>query len=69
MLVKCILLFLLNFYLSSSLINYRKVVHSTDPIAVCLDGTPPVLYYNQGTIDNKFLIYFFGGDFCTGWTP
>ena len=69
MLVKCILLFLLTFYLSSSLINYTKVVHSTDPIALCLDGSPPVLYYNEGTIDNKFLIYFVGGGFCSGLTP
>ena len=28
---------------------YKKVVHSTDPDALCLDGTPPVLYYHEGT--------------------
>lgn len=25
---------------------YKKVVHTTDPEALCLDGTPPLLYYH-----------------------
>lgn len=67
--LKSILLLLLTSNLCLSLINYTKVVHSTDPKALCLDGSPPVLYYNEGTIDNKFLIYFVGGGFCSGLTP
>lgn len=27
---------------------YRKVVHSTDPEALCLDGSSPFLYYHEG---------------------
>lgn len=37
--------------------KYRKIVHTTDPDAKCLDGTPPALYVHEGSEKDKFLIF------------
>ena len=29
--------------------KYKKIVHTTDPDARCLDGSPPAIYVHQGT--------------------
>lgn len=46
--------------------KYKKIVHTTDPDAKCLDGSPPALYVHQGTETNKFVIFLEGGGFCQG---
>lgn len=46
--------------------KYKKIVHTTDPDAKCLDGSPPALYVHQGTETKKFLIFLEGGGFCQG---
>lgn len=48
--------------------KYRKIVHTTDPDAKCLDGTPPALYVHEGSEKDKFLIFLEGGGFCQGET-
>ncbi len=37
--------------------KYKKIVHTTDPDAKCLDGSPPALYVHQGTETKKFVIF------------
>lgn len=60
-----ILIFLVfNVILSDEL--YKKIIHTTDPDALCLDGTPPLLYLHEGAEKTKFLIFFVGGGVCTG---
>jgi hypothetical protein len=34
------------------------------PEAVCLDGSPSIMYFNQGAETNKFLIHLYGGGSC-----
>lgn len=46
---KSILLILLVITIAHSEELYKKVIHSTDPDAQCLDGTPPILYYHEGS--------------------
>lgn len=46
--------------------KYKKIVHTTDPDAKCLDGSPPAFYVHQGTETNKFVIFLEGGGFCQG---
>jgi len=36
--------------------------------AVCLDGTPGLYYINVGPNAHKFLLYFQGGGWCSGFT-
>jgi hypothetical protein len=48
--------------------NYRKVIHTTDPEAKCLDGSPPLLYISEGPVKDKFILYFVGGGYCAGLT-
>jgi hypothetical protein len=66
--LKTIILLLVAISLVHAQEPYKKIVHSTDPDALCLDGTPPLLYLHEGTEKNKFLIFFFGGGLCTGMT-
>lgn len=47
---------------------YKKIIHTTDPNAKCLDGTPPILYLHEGSDRTRFLIYFVGGGLCSGLT-
>lgn len=54
--------------LSLSQDPYQRVIHSTDPEAACLDGSPPYLYYHEGTDRNNFLVHFNGDGFCQGLT-
>lgn len=35
--------------------RYKKIVHTTDPDAKCLDGSPPALYVHQGSETKKFV--------------
>ena len=44
--------------------NYYKVIHDTDPEALCLDGSHPALYIHQGSEPSKILIVVSGGGFC-----
>lgn len=46
--------------------KYKKIVHTTDPDAKCLDGSPPALYVHQGSETKKFVIFLEGGGFCQG---
>ena len=48
--------------------KYKKIVHTTDPDARCLDGSPPAIYVHQGTETDKFLLFLEGGGFCQGET-
>ncbi len=34
------------------------------PEAVCLDGSPSIMYFNQGAETKKFLIHLYGGGSC-----
>lgn len=43
--------------------SFKKVIHNTDPEAKCLDGTPGLIFVDEGTVD-KFIIYFIGGGYC-----
>lgn len=47
---------------------YLRVIHSTDPDAACLDGSPPYLYYHEGADRNNFLVHFWGDGLCQGLT-
>ena len=49
---------------------YKRIIHSKDRGAVCLDGSPTAMYINEGSGPNKdkFLIHFKGGGFCGGLT-
>lgn len=47
---------------------YQRVVHTTDPEAQCIDGSPPVVYYHEGGDRTKFLVFFVGGGLCSGMT-
>ena len=42
---------------------YKKIVHKTDPNALCLDGSPAALYLSEGDPRN-ILMYFVGGASC-----
>ena len=44
--------------------HYRKVIHNTDPEAKCLDGSPSLLYVNEGGDTKHIMIYFLGGGDC-----
>ena len=65
---KKILLLFLVIALASTEELYKRVIHSTDPDALCIDGTPPVLYYHEGAEKNKFMVFFIGGGACGGMT-
>jgi hypothetical protein len=43
------LLIILSVILIASSQKYRKIVHTTDPEAKCLDGTPPAIYVHEGS--------------------
>lgn len=43
---------------------YVKYTPNLDPEAVCLDGSPSILYVSQGTDPKKMLLYFLGGAVC-----
>ncbi len=34
------------------------------PKALCLDGSPSIMYFNQGAETKKFLIHLYGGGSC-----
>ena len=45
-------------------LDYRLVIHNSDPMARCLDGTSPALYLHEGGDDKKFVVFFVGGGYC-----
>ena len=47
--MKNLLIFLLIVSLANTDELYKKVVNNIDTEAVCLDGSPGVLYYHEGT--------------------
>jgi O-palmitoleoyl-L-serine hydrolase len=47
---------------------YKLVIHNTDPQAKCLDGSSPALYLHEGGDTQHFLVYFVGGNYCSGLT-
>ena len=44
--------------LANTQANYNKVIHNYDPEAICLDGSPGLLYVHEGGDANKILIFF-----------
>jgi hypothetical protein len=44
-----ILILILSLLGSTNGQKYKKIVHTTDPDARCLDGSPPALYIHQGS--------------------
>lgn len=66
--IKIALVLLLAFSVVAEDELYNKIIHYTDPDALCLDGTPPLLYVHEGTDKNRFLIFFMGGGLCSGMT-
>jgi O-palmitoleoyl-L-serine hydrolase len=46
----------------ATLVGYKLT--TTDPTAVCLDGTPGMYYYRPGTNHRKWFIYHQGGGWC-----
>jgi len=39
--------------------NTDFIIHrQSDPAAKCLDGSPPALYFQEGTQKDKFVVYF-----------
>ena len=48
--------------------DYKLVIHNSDPMAKCLDGTPPALYLHEGGDRTKFVVFFIGGGYCEGTT-
>ena len=47
---------------------FKKVIHNTDPNAKCIDGSPPAIYIPSGSEPDKFVIFMYGGGFCSGAT-
>lgn len=63
---KKIVIFLIALILVAQSQKYKKITHTTDPDARCLDGSPPALYVHQGTQKDKFIIFLEGGGYCEG---
>lgn len=42
--------------------------YATSTGAVCLDGTPGMFYIAKGAASTKYLIYFQGGGWCSGYS-
>ena len=66
--IQLLLLFVCLTTLSVSDGPYKKVIHTTDPNAKCLDGSPPILYVHEGSDRTRIVIYFVGGGLCSGLT-
>lgn len=49
MAINYIFFIVLSFFALASSQKYKKYVHSTDPDAKCLDGTPPAIYVHEGS--------------------
>lgn len=45
--------------------RYVRHVVTDDPLAKCLDGSPPVYYYRRGSSPGKLIIALKGGGWCT----
>jgi hypothetical protein len=45
---KLLILFIIWFIAVGNTQRYKKIVHTTDPDARCLDGSPPALYVHEG---------------------
>jgi hypothetical protein len=45
-------------------ISILKKITPGYPGAVCLDGSPSIMYFNRGAEINKFLIHLYGGGSC-----
>ena len=54
--------------LSLCLSQFKKVVHNTDPEALCLDGSPAALLVHQGSQPENILIYLIGAGSCAEQT-
>ena len=44
--------------------GYRKIIHNTDPGAVCLDGSPAMIYVHEGGLKDHIMLFFLGGGIC-----
>ena len=68
--IKKLFILLLIFVLSIKAIeeDYKLVIHNSDSMAKCLDGTSPALYLHEGGDKQKFVVFFVGGGYCEGET-
>ena len=48
--------------------QYKLILHPHDRGAACLYGSPAAMYIHEGSIKDKFLVYFEGGGDCSGLT-